>query len=123
MPEKVIPGDYYLVEIVPTGYENPENPRKITLVRGNSNHFDVANVTSNSKWYGLSVHKIDADSKDPLEGVIFDVYADQACTKLIETLTATNADGRSYSKIYSDNSLSNVWVKERSDTVLWSVRL
>ena len=123
LPEKVIPGDYYLVEIVPTGYENPENPRKITLVRGNSNHFDVANVTSNSKWYGLSVHKIDADSKDPLEGVIFDVYADQACTKLIETLTATNADGRSYSKIYSDNSLSNVWVKERSDTVPYGYKV
>lgn len=117
------PGDYYLVEIVPDGYKNPENPRKITLVQGNSNHFDVANVTSNSNWYGLSVHKIDADSRKPLEGVVFDVYADQACTKLIETLTATNADGRSYSKIYSDNSLSNVWVKERSDTVPYGYKV
>ena len=34
------PGDYYLVEIVPDGYKNPENPRKITLVQGNSNHFE-----------------------------------------------------------------------------------
>ena len=117
------PGDYYLVEIVPNGYKNPENPRKITLVQGNSNHFDVANVTSNSNWYGLSVHKIDADSQKPLEGVVFDVYADQACTKLIETLTATNADGRSYSKIYSDNSLSNVWVKERPDTVPYGYKV
>lgn len=74
------PGDYYLVESVPDGYMNPENPRKITLVQGNSNHFDVANVTSNSKWYGLSVHKIDADSQKPLEGVVFDVYTDRACT-------------------------------------------
>ena len=117
------PGDYYLVESVPDGYKNPENPRKITLVQGNSNHFDVANVTSNSNWYGLSVHKIDADSRKPLEGVVFDVYADQACTKLIETLTATNADGRSYSKIYSDNSLSNVWVKERPDTVPYGYKV
>ncbi len=117
------PGDYYLVEIVPSGYKNPENPRKITLVQGNSNHFDVANVTSNSNWYGLSVHKIDADSRKPLEGVVFDVYADQACTKLIETLTATNADGRSYSKIYSDNSLFNVWIKERPDTVPYGYKV
>ena len=117
LPENVTPGDYYLVEKVPNGYKNPENPRKITLMQGNSNHFDVANVTSNSNWYGLSVYKIDADSQKPLEGVVFDVYADQACTKLIETLTATSADGRSYSEIYSDNTLSNVWVKERSDTV------
>ncbi len=123
LPKDVTPGDYYLVEIVPTGYENPENPRKITLVRGNSNHFDVANVTSNSKWYGLSVHKIDADSRKPLEGVVFDVYTDRACTKLIETLTATNADGRSYSKIYSDNSLSNVWVKERPNTVPYGYKV
>ena len=123
LPKDVTPGDYYLVEKVPNGYKNPENPRKITLVQGNSNHFDVANVTSNSNWYGLSVHKIDADSQKPLEGVVFDVYTDRACTKLIETLTATNADGRSYSKIYSDNSLSNVWVKERPNTVPYGYKV
>ena len=117
------PGDYYLVESVPDGYMNPENPRKITLVQGNSNHFDVANVTENSVWYGLSVYKIDEDTKDPLQGVVFDVYADEACTVWLEALTATNVNGKTFSKIYSDQTLANVWVKERPDTVPYGYKV
>ena len=123
LSEDVTPGDYYLVEKVPHGYKNPENPRKITLVQGNSNHFDVANVTDDSVWYGLSVYKIDEDTKDPLQGVVFDVYADEACTVWLEALTATNVNGKTFSKIYSDQTLANVWVKERPDTVPYGYKV
>ena len=63
-------------------------------------------LTNQRQKIEIELLKKDAVSEKPLEGVVFDVYTDRACTKLIETLTATNADGRSYSKIYSDNSLS-----------------
>lgn len=81
---------------------NPENPRKITLVQGNSNHFDVANVTDGSKWFGVQVHKTETGKSDgaPLQGVVFDVYADQACTQLVETLTGTDEKGSKIFCIY-----------------------
>lgn len=121
--ENVEPGDYYLVEIVPNGYTNPVNPRKITLKAGNSNHFDVANVYSTSKWHSLKIKKVDANTKDPLVGVVFEVYADAECTKLIETLSATDENGYAYSSIYGDDTLSHVWVKERSDTVPYGYKV
>lgn len=119
LPENVTPGDYYLVEVVPNGYKNPENPRKITLVQGNSNHFDVANVTNDSKWFGVQVHKTETGKADgaPLQGVVFDVYADQACTQLLETLTGTDENGYAKSSVFTDSTLTKVWLKERTSTV------
>ena len=119
LPENVTPGDYYLVEVVPDGYKNPENPRKITLVQGNSNHFDVANVTDGSKWFGVQVHKTETGKSDgaPLQGVVFDVYADQACTQLLETLTGTDENGYAKSSVFTDSTLTKVWLKERTSTV------
>ena len=119
LPENVTPGDYYLVEVVPDGYKNPENPRKITLVQGNSNHFDVANVTDGSKWFGVQVHKTETGKADgaPLQGVVFDVYADQACTQLLETLTGTDENGYAKSSVFTDSTLTKVWLKERTSTV------
>ena len=73
--------------------------------------------------YGLSVYKIDEDTKDPLQGVVFDVYADEACTVWLEALTATNVNGKTFSKIYSDQTLANVWVKERPDTVPYGYKV
>lgn len=121
--KNVEPGDYYLVEIVPNGYMNPVNPRKITLKAGNSNHFEVANVYSTSKWHSLKIKKVDANTKDPLVGVVFEVYADAECTKLIETLSATDENGYAYSSVYGDDTLSHVWVKERSDTVPYGYKV
>lgn len=116
--ENVEPGDYYLVETdAPSIYTNPVNPRKITLKAGNSNHFDVANVQSDSKWHSLKIQKIDVDTGKPLQGVVFEVYADAKCTKLIETLSATDENGYAYSSVYRDGVYNSVWIKERSDTV------
>lgn len=107
------------MEVVPDGYKNPENPRKITLVQGNSNHFDVANVTDGSKWFGVQVHKTETGKSDgaPLQGVVFDVYADQACTQLLETLTGTDENGYAKSSVFTDSTLTKVWLKERTSTV------
>ena len=122
--ENVEPGDYYLVETdAPSIYTNPVNPRKITLKAGNSNHFEVANVYSTSKWHSLKIKKVDANTKDPLAGVVFEVYADAKCTKLIETLSATDENGYAYSSVYGDDTLSHVWVKERSDTVPYGYKV
>ena len=122
--ENVEPGDYYLVETdAPSIYTNPVNPRKITLKAGNSNHFDVANVQSDSKWHSLKIQKIDVDTGKPLQGVVFEVYADAKCTKLIETLSATDENGYAYSSVYGDDTLSHVWVKERSDTVPYGYKV
>lgn len=122
--ENVEPGDYYLVETdAPSIYTNPVNPRKITLKAGNSNHFVVANVYSTSKWHSLKIKKVDANTKDPLAGVVFEVYADAKCTKLIETLSATDENGYAYSSVYGDDTLSHVWVKERSDTVPYGYKV
>lgn len=59
----------------------------------------------------LKDQKVDANTKDPLAGVVFEVYADAKCTKLIETLSATDENGYAYSSVYGDDTLSHVWVK------------
>lgn len=38
-------------------------------------------------------------------------------------LTATNVNGKTFSKIYSDQTLANVWVKERPDTVPYGYKV
>ena len=69
----------------------------------------------------IGVQKINEDG-DPLEGVVFGVYSDAACTTKVTELT-TDADGKAYYGVADDGSYTleckhDYWVKElKTDSV------
>lgn len=64
--------------------------------------------------YRLAVKKVDdtpAPNAKPLEGAVFGVYTDEACTDLVSTMT-TNADGYAISTQIGTTETGKYWVKE-----------
>lgn len=71
-------------------------------------------VSFSVKWLNLArvqITKTDAETGNPLDGAVYGVYKNSACTDLVTEITATGEDGISYSD-YFDAGLETVYVKE-----------
>ena len=71
-------------------------------------------VSFGVKWLNLArvqITKTDAETGNPLDGAVYGVYKNSACTDLVTKISATGEDGISYSD-YFDAGLETVYVKE-----------
>lgn len=71
-------------------------------------------VSFSVKWLNLArvqITKADAETGNPLDGAVYGVYRNSACTDLVTEISATGEDGISYSD-YFDAGLETVYVKE-----------
>ena len=71
-------------------------------------------VSFGVKWLNLArvqITKADAETGNPLDGAVYGVYRNSACTDLVTEITATGENGISYSD-YFDAGLETVYVKE-----------
>lgn len=74
----------------------------------------AAPVSFSVKWLNLArvqIKKADAETGNPLDGAVYGVYKDSACTDLVTKISATGEDGIRYSD-YFDAGLKTVYVKE-----------
>ena len=71
-------------------------------------------VSFRVKWLDLArvqIKKVDSETGNPLNGAVYGVYKNSACTDLVTKISATGEDGISYSD-YFDAGLKTVYVKE-----------
>lgn len=74
----------------------------------------AGSVSFSVKWLNLArvqITKADAETGNPLDGAVYGVYRNSACTDLVTEISATGEDGISYSD-YFDAGLETVYVKE-----------
>ena len=74
----------------------------------------AAPVAFSIEWLNLArvqITKADAETGNPLDGAVYGVYKDSACTDLVTEISMTGEDGISYSD-YFDAGLETVYVKE-----------
>lgn len=80
-------------------------------------------VSFKVKWLNLArvqIVKKDAETKNPLDGAVYGVYKDSACTDLVTQISATGEDGTIYSD-YFDAGLKTVYVKEIKAPVNYAI--
>ena len=65
-----------------------------------------------TKECSVSIVKRDAETSNALEGAVYGIYSDEACTKLIKEMPATDAKGAS--KVTFDKTQEVVYLKEIS---------
>lgn len=111
---ELAPGTYSYKETeVPGGYTPIEGSVDFTLPLTGDSPSQL--LVINYAYYGqIKIVKTDAaDSNKYLSGAEFGIYEDEACTRLIETVT-TGADGIAVSKLLPVDSDSGkaYWVKE-----------
>ncbi|HJF94630.1 MAG TPA: hypothetical protein K8V82_07545 [Lachnoclostridium phocaeense] len=71
-------------------------------------------VSFQVEWLKLAriqITKKDAETENPLDGAVYGIYRDSACTDQLLTIEATGEDGISYSD-YFDSQIETVYVKE-----------
>ena len=74
---------------------------------------DNSAIINEWKDASLSLHKIDSWYNEPVEGAVFTVYGDSACSSVIGTLTTDKDGNASLSDIpVDDNGFKTVYVKE-----------
>lgn len=61
---------------------------------------------------GIKIVKTDAETEHGLQGAVFGVYADAACTRLLTTLPATNAQGEVSATLYRYQDV--VYLREKT---------
>ncbi len=106
-------GTYYVQEITaPAGCILDDTVHTVVIepkiYLGNVVKIELTNEKYPSK---ISIHKTDEETKEPLEGVVFGVYKNEACTVLLEKVT-TDKDGYAYTSAYKPNQ--TVYIKELS---------
>jgi fimbrial isopeptide formation D2 family protein/LPXTG-motif cell wall-anchored protein len=83
------------------GSAGNKNTAKLTYsndpyVTGNSGTTDTPTVSTKSKTYGIKIKKVDGNNA-PLNGAVFTLYSNSACTTQVKVFPATGTDG--YTKL------------------------
>ena len=109
MSEELPYGTYTVKETVfPTDYE-ASGPTSWTVTVSKDNNGKVTiNAVNKLKTGYIDILKKDEDTSERIQGAVFGIYSDSACTKLVEELT-TNANG--YAKS-SKLTIGTYYVKE-----------
>ena len=103
-------GSYYIKE-VDTGLEDwiyDTEPKYVEITPENYETAQKVTVTNVKIITGITLNKTTSDGKN-LEGWLFSIYSDEACTKPIVENLRTNANGLITKE---DLPLGTVWVKE-----------
>ena len=90
--ENLAPGEYYFKESsAPTGYMINSQKVPFTIDHEASNKPTLIEVTATNYQGSVTFQKVDASSKEALEGVVFDLYHGE---DMIQSGLTTDADGR-----------------------------
>ena len=119
--DNLVPGDYWLVETLPEGYyaDDASNTKftKVTITPGENqagyedlykddgkyhDEITIEEIKNTAVKGKIQIQKFaanadgSADTKTPLEGVVFEIYSDKECQDEVTTLTTTS-DGTALS--------------------------
>lgn len=108
---KYAPGTYYIQEITPPANCILDNT--VYTVNIESKYYSEYTVSidvTNEKYPSkIRIHKTDDETGEPLEGVVFGVYKNEACTVMLEKVT-TDTQGYADTSMYKPNQ--TIYLKE-----------